>query len=234
MIFKLTSKRSLSILVLALVSTWGWIAVGWRSGRHIPNEIPIREEIDLPSTTSVHALDSNNTPNNSTLIEPDSLDKEKGRFFAKKNLNWKLLQQGITKPVLFFWIDRLSAQDETKAMEAFIAFSKACSLPYFVGPGEGSQDIATMCSFFSLNQKMASSDFYAMKGVPLIAKICDAVIPRLANEELRDDALKILNRATMDVYEEKDAAWWLADFKNSKFGGFLQGLPKAQWINRPE
>ncbi len=227
------------IIILALLIAlilWALVTNGtFQRDARKPNIVPpasLQHSRMPPPVSSPRQAETASTIGNT--IATETLDEEKERYFAEKNLNWKLLQQGITKPEFFFWVDRLSSKDEAKAMEAFGSFSEVCKLPRSVFSEKWPQDLREIGAFFSQNHRMASRDFYSMEGVPQIAKICDAVIPRLVDEELRESALKILNRATMDVYAAKDAAWWLSGFQNSKFAGFLQGLPREQWIHRPE
>jgi hypothetical protein len=235
--FKLTTKKGFFLAIVALLGACALTTIGLlrRGMSHDVADAPPFAPTKPSKVAAAHTIDPRSkTNNNIAPQEVDALAEEKQAFFAEKNFNWELLKAGPTKPLFLFWVDRLASKNEAKAMEAFKAFSEVCRVPRSVFSPKWSKDIIEIAGFFSTNHRMASRSFYQMEGIPQVQKICEAVIPRLENAELREDALRILNRATMDVYEEKDAAWWLADFKNSKFGGFLQGLPKAQWINRPE
>ena len=50
----------------------------------------------------------------------------------------------------------------------------------------------------------------------------------------QEAVLKVLNLFSMEVYEDRNAGWWVTKFHSSKLAAILSKKPREEWIILPE
>lgn len=143
-----------------------------------------------------------------------------------------------------FWVDRLSHPDSKKADEAFSLFLQSAVLPIEQIPDSDEPDDVKLIKI------MAARDFFGNRNIQetvgldanfsfmnreATIKVLDACIGRLQREGQSQEAvLKVLNLFSMEVYEDRNAGWWVTKFHSSKLAAILSKKPREEWIILPE
>ena len=70
------------------------------------------------------------------------------------------------------------------------------------------------------------SQLHGQKG---LNELVETFSGRLGSQITRDQAFKVLNFYTLNLYEDRDIDWWKKHYKDSKLAAIFEGKSYAEW-----
>ena len=173
-----------------------------------------------------------------------TLEQERAEFYRQHDLDPSVVLYPPDVPAPFlFWANRLESDSADKAEEAFLKFVEVAQtsihrLPSadFGSDVNGIHSVAFMnFTYFETREDVIGQPgVRPLTGIPQINVIISACMKRLSDPARETDALKVLNLFTLNVYDGKEAQWWLNHFQHSKLRAILDGRPRHEWVDLPE
>ena len=173
-----------------------------------------------------------------------TLEEERSEFYRQHDLDPSVVLYPPDVPAPFlFWADRLESESADKAEEAFLKFVEVAQtsihrLPSadFGSDVNGIHSVAFMnFTYFETREDVIGQPgVRPLTGIPQINVIISACMKRLSDPARETDALKVLNLFTLNVYDGKEAEWWVNHFQDSKLRAILDGRPRHEWVDLPE
>ncbi len=207
-------------------------------GRPSTNRIPSEPSRSGPKSKPIDFLTDGG------LDGSDSFQEEKDQFFQSHGITAaaiykEKMERTAESPTFRFYVDRLKHQDSEKADEAFRLFLSAVPPRAIWEMDEELRKDSDFLAIVFHNMELPfvlskpSENSFPVERVasPFLYELVVNLIPRLADPGQQNDALRLINKATLDYYADKEIAWWGESFQESEFAQLLL-QPKTARIER--